>query len=344
MSNMTHRETPPSLYRHRKRPSWGLAVSAWNRGDKRAYQFEDGNMRIFKRGFFRLLEEVDPPADRSREVLERLGRAAARTELFSRKNVELIPIEEQISYFGELYAGGFAGEAWTTEMRGGGKRVLKRHRDAVITRAREELAAPRLDAMIDAARYDAVVDALLDVLAQTNLVSAAKLKPLRRAGMAERTRIAIALRRLLHGDEGLPGRFDEFVRAIGEPSWDLATAPLALFDPEHHVCVKTSVFNQQAIWMAPRLKRSSKPTANLYQRYLKMACDVAKRLEASGFAARDLLDVHDFIFVTLRPKAREELVERRSASNASKPVTTSASTPTAKPDADSSGEEAREAA
>lgn len=316
MSNTTHRKIPQALYRHLKRPTWGLAVTAWQRGDKRAYQFEDGNMRVFKRGFFRMLEEVDPPADRTREVLERLGRASARTELFGDRKDELIPIDEQIAYFGELYSGGFVGEAWTTEMRGGGKRVLKRHRDAAIMRARESWAAPRLEAMIEDGHHDAVVDALHEVLAHTNLVSATKLEPLRRASSSERERIAVALQALLHGKGELAARFREFVQAIGSASWELATAPLALFDPQYHLCVKTSVLNQQAVWMAPRLKRSSKPTAALYLRYLKMARDVAKRLEASGFAPRDLLDLHDFIFVTLRPKAREELVARCRANDA----------------------------
>ena len=36
---------PQALYQHIKRKDWGLAIMAWQRDDRRAYQFEDGKLR-----------------------------------------------------------------------------------------------------------------------------------------------------------------------------------------------------------------------------------------------------------------------------------------------------------
>lgn len=306
-------DSPQVLYRHVKRPRWGLAMLAWDDNhDKRGYQFEDGKLRIFKRGFYRLLEEVDPPADRAQRVLERLGRATERLEAVknSKSNV-LIPIAEQIAYFKEQYPDGFAGDSWTAKMRGrGAKKALKRHRDPVVKRARKLLAQKRLERLIEARQYDEVIEALVDVLGRTSLVTAGKLEPLRRAFGRQREAIAVALQRLLHGDGPLDSRFDDFVRSTGEPSWELATAPMALVHPEEHVCVKPSVFNQQALWMAPRLERTPHPTAQAYHRYRRMALAVSDLLVAAGVEPLDLLDLHDFIYVTLRPAARKLLAAR----------------------------------
>lgn len=305
-------DNPQVLYRHVKRPRWGLAVMAWDNFDKRGYQFEDGKLRIFKRGFYRLLEEVDPPADQTRRVLERLGRASERLEAVKNsKSDVLIPLAEQIAYFKEQYPDGFGGDSWTAKMRGrGAKKALKRHRDPVVKRARKLLARERLERLIEARQHDEVIEALVDVLGRTNLVTASKLEPLRCANTRQREVIAVALQRLLHGDGPFDARFDDFVRSTGEPSWELATAPMALVHPEEHVSVKPSVFNQQALWMAPRLEQTRHPTAQAYHRYHRMALAVSDQLVAAGVKPRDLLDLHDFINVTLRPAARKLLAAR----------------------------------
>lgn len=307
-----------ALYRHIKRPRWGLAVLAWDHLDKRGYQFEDGKLRVFNSDFYRLLEEVDPPADRARQVLEQLGHAVERNEAVkSSKEDVLIPIAEQIAYFKELYPDGFAGDAWTSKMRGrAAKTALKRHRDPVVKRARERLASERLERLIDAQKYDGVIESLIDVLVQTDLVSASKLKPLRSVPHRHQEALAIALQGLLNSDGAFASRFDDFVRSIGEPDWELATAPLTLVDPERHVCIKSIVFKQQALWMAPQLEHARLPTARTYQRYQQMAQAVFEQLVEAGLNPRDLLDVHDFIYLTLRPSVRKLLIERSRERNA----------------------------
>jgi hypothetical protein len=305
-------ETRQALYVHRKRPRWGFALLAFDHDDKRGYQFEDGKLRLFKRGFYRMLQEVDPPIDKRRPVLEHLNRALGRREARMASGGELlIPLSEQVALFKEQHPGGFAGEAWTKTMRGvGAKRTLKRHRDSAVKLARKRLSAGALTRLIEAARYDEVLEALSAVLEQTSLVTAAKLKPLREAPAYRRRQIAEALHELLHGEGALEQRFERFVASLGASSWELATIPLALVYPESHVCIRPSVFKQQAIWMAPRLQHARQPDARCYGRYLEMARAVSAALEGAGIKPQDLLDVHDFIYATLRPAARKLLAER----------------------------------
>ncbi len=314
--HVEHNETRQALFVHLKRPRWGFAVLAFDHSDKRGYQFEDGKLRLFKHGYYDMLQEVDPPFDKRRPVLEQLNRALGRHEASkaSGNGELLISPAEQVALFKEEHPEGFAGEAWKKKMRGAGaKRALKRHRDPAAKLARERLSAEVLVQWIEAHQYDAVIEALIAVLEQTSLVTAAKLKPLREAPAYRRRQIAEALCDLLHGEGALELRFERFVASLDAPSWELASAPLALVHPEQHVCVRPNVFKQQAIWMAPRLLHTPRPNARTYGRYLKMALALREQLEAATLSPQDLLDIHDFIYATLRPAARKLLAERVQA-------------------------------
>ena len=79
----TSAETPseaaaPKLYQHTKRPEWGLAILAWDRGSRRAFQFEDGKLRVFKQGYYEMVEEVSGAVDREAESGECRGRKIER--------------------------------------------------------------------------------------------------------------------------------------------------------------------------------------------------------------------------------------------------------------------------
>lgn len=309
-----HNETRQALYVHERRPRWGYAVLAYDHFDKRGFQFEDGKLRVFKRGYYQMLREVDPPIDKRMPVLERLNRALGRREASQAAGKELlIPFVEQIAHFKEQHPEGFCGDAWRKKMRGvGAKRPLKRHRDHVVRLAREQLSDEVLTRLIEAGQHDAVLEALIAVLEQTSLVTAAKLKPLKEAPLYRRPEIVVALRELLYGEGQLESRFKRFATSL-DGSWELATAPLALVHPEQHVCVRPSVFKQQAIWMAPRLQHTKGPDARCYRRYLKMLRTIRAQLEGAGLKPQDGLDLHDFIYLTLRPAARKAIVERVKA-------------------------------
>jgi hypothetical protein len=311
-----HNETRQALYVHERRPRWGYAVLAYDHLDKRGFQFEDGKLRVFKRGYYQLLREVDPPIDKRLPVLEHLNRALGRREASraaGNPKELLIPFTEQIAHFQEQHPEGFCGKAWRSKMRGvGAKRPLKRHRDHVVRLAREQLSDEALTRLIEAGQHHTVLEALIAVLEQTSLVTAAKLKPLKEAALYRRPEIAAALRELLYGEGPLESRFKRFATSM-DGSWELATAPLALVHPEQYVCVRPSVFKQQAIWMAPQLQHTRGPDARCYLRYLKMVRTIRAQLEGAGLKPQDGLDLHDFIYLTLRPAARKAIVERVKA-------------------------------
>ncbi len=319
MTKISAQETSHQvLYRHVKRSQWGLAVLAWEHADRRGFQFEDGQLRVFKRGFYTLLQEVDLPADQTRQALHQLGRSMDRQEAVKgAQGKMLVPISEQIAYFKEQFPDGFSGEAWTTRMRGQGARtMLKRHRDPVILLAVEQLAPARLEGLIDAGQYDKVLDALMDVLARTNLVTASKLKPLHCRTPGQREAAARALLRLVKAEGDRAVAVGQWVLSLGGCSWELATAPLALVDPSRHLCVRPGVFQQQALWMMPRLQHTRHPAAETYERYRRMAGAVSLKLEEAGLPPQDLMDVHDFIYLTLRPAILKLLSERSRERNA----------------------------
>lgn len=320
----------PPLYQHSVRTEWGLAILAWERDGKRAYQFEDGKLRIFKKGYYELLEEVDRSVGDASAVVADLNRQLGRSENRIEREeagVEgkaLLSFEDQCEIFTRLYPGGFQGDTWLSDVRGkdAGRR-LKRHRDAAIADAQAKLSVEELDRMIGAEDYAAVCSTLAKVFSGTDLVSSKRAKSLGTLPPDKQKMIALALRDLLYGEEEYVMRFRRWSRSLrtslGKISWQLATVPSALITPDQHVCVRPSAFREQAAWMAPRLDIEARPNAEVYQRLLDMALAVAGKLGERGLAPRDLIDVYDFMWTTLRPASRKVLdreVEPAAAASA----------------------------
>ena len=302
-----------TIYRHDGQPGWGHAIMAWERGHKRGYQFEDGKLRVFKEGWYEHLREVDQPLPRAiataKLLWHKLGVTARQAELADPG----ISFDDQLLLFSHLYPDGFRGRAWRSERRGdGAKRRLKRHRDAAIADAREVLSAERLDMWIERGEFAAAWDAIRGLLARTDLVTGAQTRPLDRIGDEARKRLVTRVRGLLWGDEGYQIRFERFIAALAlatgkQPSWQLATALSALVNPGEHVFVRPTEVRAQAAWMAPRLSWSNTPSASLYGRVQSMAQSVMAELNNADLGPADMLDVHDFLWTTLRAKAREQL-------------------------------------
>lgn len=304
-----------TLYRHTMKDEWGLAVLVWERGQKRGYRFEDGELRIFKKGYFDYLEEADASLARRERLLA--AAAVADTSVLPAQNdarsaAKAIPLEKQIAYFGQLYPGGFAGDKWKKERRSDEGRTLKRHRDPALAKAAEMLAKDAIDQAIEAGDCAGVLERVGKALAATDLVTAAKRKKLASIKGEQAEGVAKALRAVLYGEGPLAIRFDAWVgrvaTAIGTaPGWQMATAPLALVYPTEHVCVRPSSFRAQAAWMSPGLKLGRTPKAVVYERCVNMAKRVAEKLREADLAPTDMLDIYDFIWVTLKPKARETI-------------------------------------
>ena len=321
-SSQSSMSSTPTLYRHVKKHEWGLALLAWERDGKRAFRFEDGEIRIFKEGYYGLLEEVDRPADRTSEIVAKIDRehgVSSRRRSGTKEPEREITFEEQLEVFLAEFPDGFDSAAWVEQHRGGGAgRRLKRHRDSAIDDARRQLSADALRELIDSGQTDAVRQRAIDVLGGTDLVTRAQIKPLEDSTGDQR--IADAILELLHGTGELDERFDKFCHAVAHsskklPSWPLLTTLLGLVDPQEHLCIRPSVFADQAKWMAPSLQLGKQPKGSVYLRFVEMAKTILENLRQAGQKPRDLLDVHDFIWVTLRPAAAETLenVRRRKA-------------------------------
>jgi hypothetical protein len=311
---------PAPLYEHTKRPEWGLAILAWERNRRRAYQFQDGKLRLIKEGYYHLMQEVDRPADKALELAEslkdKLGVSEARREVVKKakaKGKKVLTLKDQIAIFHALYPDGFHGEEWSTNIRGEGEgRRLKRHRDPAIIDAQEKLAEGPLKSLLEEGKHDEIAKVALEVLKRTSLVRPVHLKPLKKLPEAQNEAFAEALYDLLWGSGPYAARFDAFVEAIspgrrGDCPWPLATAIPALVHTKEHVCVRPSSFRRQARWMAPRLEYSSTPEGKQYVRFRKMARAIRKRLKDAGLKPRDLIDVYDFVRLTLRPSAKKLL-------------------------------------
>ncbi|MCA9615585.1 MAG: hypothetical protein KC586_22670, partial [Myxococcales bacterium] len=234
-----------------------------------------------------------------------------------RRRSEPITLDEQLAYLVVEFPKVFADPGWAEEHRGDGrKRPLKRHRDALIARARRELSEDALKATREKGA-DAVVDGLAKIAKSTSLVGTKEAGELASIDAAHHEAVADALFALLHGKAPLEERFDKWVRALetalGEvPSWQLATLYLGTFDPDRHAVVHPSAFESQARFMSPGLRCGDRPMGVLYERLRTMAREVFDRLSERSLVPRDLLDVHDFMWATLKPAARAEIEEERA--------------------------------
>ncbi|NNF37019.1 MAG: hypothetical protein HKN71_00005 [Gemmatimonadetes bacterium] len=304
----------PELVRHVKRPQWGLAILAWERDEKRGYQFEDGRLRVFSSAYANLMEPAEPKNRPEDAVIADL-QAALGTPGEDREPLQAdATFEQQVALFESLYPEGFQGEAWAREMRApkSGGRALKRHRDPSIAVAQSVFDAGEVAAHLAEGRHSSWVDSVLDVLAETTLVSRSRVKALREMGEDERRTFAEAVADLVHGEDRFAARFKTWVRVLregldGKASWRLATSLPALVDPESHICVRHSAFIRQAAVIAPTSAYSRRPTARAYRNFRRVAEVVRTRLEAAGHEPRDLMDVLDFIWTTMRASSVQHL-------------------------------------
>jgi hypothetical protein len=313
---------PTPLFEHAKRPEWGLAIMAWERNKRRAYQFQDGKLRLIKEGYYHLMQEVDRPADSALEITkslkDKLGVSEARREVVKKaraKGKKILTLKDQITIFNIMYPNGFQGEEWDANIRGEGEgRRLKRHREPALQDAKVRLSKEALEPLIEGEQYTEVINTALDVLKKTSLVRPVHLKPLKELAKTKHPDLAKAIFDLFWGSGKYSMRFDAFVRVLSSNGrvdcpWPLATVLPALVHPKEHVCVRPSSFRRQARWMAPRLEYSSHPEGKQYIRFRKMARAVGRRLKEAELKPRDLVDVYDFIRLTLRPSAKKLLKE-----------------------------------
>jgi hypothetical protein len=304
------------LYQHSKRKQWGFAVLAWDRDGKRGYQFEDGELRVFTKEYYGMLLEAECPPDQAARLLAKLGRQSGAGKGGDGKVKERqLTFAEQLQVFLAEYPEGFVGTRWKDEHRGEGvPRRLKRHRDFAVAEANELLSIEALDGLIAAGDHGEVARRLGEIVNGSDLVTRAQAEPISRA--ASSPDLSKGVRDLLYGSGELEARFDELCRVLLEAgrkqlSWPLVTAVAAVVRPTAHLAVRPTVLAKQAQWAHPRLRWASKPDGKAYARILAMAHTVRDALTGAGYPPKDLLDVYDFMLVTLRPAATKILTDVR---------------------------------
>lgn len=299
------------IYRHDRRPEWGVAIMAWEKNGRRAYQFEDGRLRRFKEGYYSLMQPAGQVEESEALVADLQAAIEAKRGSPGKQLDPVASFDDQVKYFEEMYPEGFKDEKWVVDHRSDG-RALKRHRDPSSQATQEKLSEERCDELMAADRHAELVEAALEILAGTDLVALRDVKVLRKMEDAQQKEYAEILRDLLHGDADYGQRFKRYVEFLeeildGRPSWRLATALQALMDPEYHVCVRRSAFIRQAASIAPKAKYTKKPRRRSYANFRRVATAAQTRLEAADHEPRDLLDIYDFIWNTLRNAALEHL-------------------------------------
>lgn len=298
------------LYRHAKRPEWGVAILAWEEGGKRGYQFDDGRLRVFKKGYYSLMEQAEAPgaAPEMRRDLEEAMQVNTRHQARKPLTPEY-PFEEQLAIFAKMYPDGFADLKWIRKFRGTGEEKRRKgHREPVLGDAAGVLGAAALGDLIQSEEHDHVLEDLSGLLASTDLVPLRQAKALADLPADLRRGVAESLHGMLHGEGKYGPRFRAWVLALRDalgkrPAWRLATAPAALVHPDEHVCVRPSTFKRQAAVFAPSRVYTARPRRRAYANFRHVARTTRERLEEAGLTPRDLLDVHDFVWVTLRPAA-----------------------------------------
>jgi hypothetical protein len=308
---MQTRDELQPLFAHRKRPLWGLAILAREGDDERHYQFQDGQLRTFKRGYYELLQEVaDHPPERALDIVRDLRAMLRLDGREGRKPSERGPsFGEQLRAFEALYPAGFADARWIEQVRGDPGVPSKQHREPVLMVARGLLAREAIDALLAAGDVRGVLERARAVVNATDLVGSKDVALLRKLRDVDEPAMAHAIRELVAGSAPHAERLSAFLAVLSavpgaRVGWPLATVLPALVDPSAHLFVKPTLVRQQAQWIAPTVSYDASPSAPSYERLRTVGEAVRSRLVRAGHAPRDLLDVHDFMRETLRARPR----------------------------------------
>jgi len=317
------------LYRHSRRPEWGVAALISKNNGRRNYQFEDGTLRTLKEEFCGLMMAVEQDSDTSEQLhsaLEEQGQRMLARKRATRqarasdapKPAALEPVmnlTQQANVFKRMYPNGFQDQAYIDDVRGTADgRQRKRLREPAMAYAQATLAAAAIQPLLEQEQTDKIVDRLRRVLQRCDLVRAAQdVRPLAELSIVQQDRVAKALCELLYGSGSDAEKLAAWMSALagaGMPStWASATAPLALVHPNSYIAVRPSVFSLQARLLAPEQRLNSKPSATHYGWIKDMANRLLTHLRQQDLQPRDMMDVYEFVWLTLRPNGQKVLAE-----------------------------------
>jgi hypothetical protein len=290
----------PALFAHGTRKDWGMGVLAGERDGKRSYLFESGEERIMGSGAYDMMRKVSPLDREQQATLARLTALVARRQgRADPSKAAGFSLLEQLEGLHRDFPKGFQDPAWADQNRAG------RLRGARLAEAQEALSLKSLDGLLKAQQFDAAWTLIAKTLRATELLPADQLKP--PAAGVQMQPIVGAVRELLYGTAAQEQRIDRFVAAYETtfkraPRWETATVFLALMFPADHILVDLAAFRKQLKALGAKGTLPPRPTGVGYARCSNAARVIASKLAESGEVPVDLLDVHDFVRFTLKPK------------------------------------------
>lgn len=317
------------LFCHTKKPEWGAGLILKEEEGKVAIQFEDGKARTFSEDFYHFIEETQKPADEMQSVIAELQRLApsdaASTKSGGKKSgvgrkssVPPVVFKEQAEHFLELFPAGFGSERYKESHRARATgSQLKKHRDEFIKKAQEAFTPEAFTGDVTLLFKTAT-----KLVNSTDLLSSKERKAFDAIQPINHEKILESLLSLLHGEGSIENRMDAFVlavrRGLGDyPSWGLVTYFLGLVHPNEYPIVTRDTYRKQAAAIAPRLEIPKRPKGADYRKIIDMIEDLRKAMsQHPALKPTDLLDVQNFIALTLKPKGRKAILEKREGSTA----------------------------
>jgi hypothetical protein len=290
----------PNVFSHKKRADWGIGVLSGEQDGKRRYLFEDGEERIMGAGGIALMLKVDQPNRDQQAACARLLALLAKRE--GRNETTESPgasaVLKQLERLHKKYHGGFFGKEWRSDDK---NTFARQTRVSFAPKVQAALSLSNLERLEQAESFGSVWDSVVSLLGQSGLVAS----PLRNTSLAEQQRLlSERTRQLLHGSDSYEARFDRFLAGYESVfretlSWQAATALSALMSPVDQVYVEPTSFRKQLKALSRPGTFGARPSGAAYSRCLAMAQALANMLAARGEVPRDLLDVHDFVRVTV---------------------------------------------
>lgn len=294
-------DTPgfPTIFRHSKRPDWGVAIGSGEGDGKRSYLFEDGEERTFGAVGVTLLRTVDHPnADQQQTCAHLLSLLAKRAGRRDAETITRSTVDAQVARFQKKYPGGFFGSGWRSNTRSA---FAGQVRAGVMAQTQERFGLDRVSELLEKRKFAELWGDALEMLNASGL-AAGDLQRLQ--APAEQQLLAEALADLAHGKQSYEHRFERWISAYASafksaPSWQTATALSAMLTPVEHVYVEPTAFRKQLKLLALPSTFGGRPSGTAYTRCLAAAKSLANMLATRGEVPRDLIDVHDFIRVTV---------------------------------------------
>ncbi|MFT5680926.1 MAG: hypothetical protein ACI8RZ_001832 [Myxococcota bacterium] len=314
---VTDSKTAP-LFKHSRRPQWGPGLLVHEEPTRRVLQFQDGQLRKFKRGYYDLLTPCQLSETRASMLVEELetlhiqtrSDRAIQTKLQQKPPV--MPFSGQIQVFSTLFPGGFQDPDYLDTCRtSSGPRFSKRHIDRAVSVTKKKLSQKRLEKLLAAGEPGLIIGSLVDVFKKTSLASPLQIvKPLAAMDADHHAPVALALHALLYGEAAYKKRFRAWLLALGDVpdlkvTWPLATLPAALRHPDKHIVIRRRVFQLQARIIRPDAIARRRPTPRGYRRMREVVQDTHEALIEASLQPADMFDVHHFIWQTLRPKGQQ---------------------------------------